>query len=54
MAGGRSIEPVKPISKPGTRPCGPRPAGWLVTARCASWLRVNWCWTGRRSRFPDG
>ena len=24
------------------------------TASCGTWLRVSWCWTGRRSRFPDG
>jgi len=25
-----------------------------ATASCGRWLRVSWCWTGRRSRFPDG
>ncbi len=29
MAGGRCIEPTMLISKPGSRPCGPRPACWL-------------------------
>ncbi len=54
MAGGRSIEPTMPISKPGSPPSGPRSVCWLVTARCGSWLRVNCFWTGPRSRFPDG
>ena len=48
------IEPVKPVSRPGSRPCGPSCAFWPSTASCRRSLRVNWFWTGRRSRFPDG
>jgi len=39
MAGARSIEPMKPISRPGNRPCGPSRACWLSTASCSPWQR---------------
>ncbi len=38
MAGARSIAPMKPISRPGSRPCDPsRP--WPLTAICERLLR---------------
>src|ERR1700730_14937904 len=41
MAGGRRIEPTMPIGKPGSWPCGPRPACWLSTSSYERSLRVN-------------
>ena len=46
MAGARSIEPTKPISRPGSRPCGPSRAGWPPTSKLqeivASKLMQDW------------
>ena len=41
MAGALSIEPVTPITRPGSRPCGPRRAFWPFTGSCKRSLRVN-------------
>jgi hypothetical protein len=41
MVAVRSIEPMKPLTRPGNRPCGPRSAFWPSTASCRRSLRVN-------------
>jgi hypothetical protein len=41
MVAVRCIEPMKRISKPESRPCGPRRAFLLSTASCRRSLRVN-------------
>jgi hypothetical protein len=48
------IERMKPMTKPGSRPCGPRGAFSPCTGGCERSLRVNWSWNGRLSRFPGG
>ena len=46
MAGARSIELARPISRPGNRLCGPRPAAWPSTVQLrtlvASKLMQDW------------
>ncbi len=41
MAGARSIEPAKPINRPGSQPCGLSRVCWLLTASYKGSLRVN-------------
>ena len=41
MAAARDIEPVKPISKPGSQLCGPSAVFLPTTSNCGRSLRVN-------------
>jgi hypothetical protein len=52
--GVRPIAPTMRITRPGGRGYDPGGVFLPATASCGRWLRVSWCWTGRRSRFPDG